>query len=250
VQVDVEGPFAAEVGDTYLLCSDGLSGQVSDEEIGSILAGFPAAEAAQMLVDLANLRGGPDNITVLVAQIEHPSATNASGEHAPLTVGGNQQRKAAPPLVWVLAIALLLAGGGLALAGSYPLAAIAAGAGLICLCVGLVMRGTFASGGDQLSGDRRLGEGPYTRTVCKVGPDFVKQLATMTQELRQAIIDKQWEVDVTEFDRLCQAASDAAKSQNLVAAMQGYGRALSFLLRELRSNRRRSSSESDSAVDL
>ncbi len=37
VQVDLEGPFPLEVGDTFLMCSDGLSGQVKDEEMGAIL---------------------------------------------------------------------------------------------------------------------------------------------------------------------------------------------------------------------
>ncbi len=66
VQVDLEGPFPLEPGDTFLLCSDGLSGQVDDEELGVILGAVPLAEAAQVLVDLANLRGGPDNITVVL----------------------------------------------------------------------------------------------------------------------------------------------------------------------------------------
>ncbi len=60
VKVDLEGPYPLEAGDTFLLCSDGLSGQVSDEEIGALLHCLPPAEAAQVLVDLANLRGGPD----------------------------------------------------------------------------------------------------------------------------------------------------------------------------------------------
>jgi len=250
VQIDVEGPFPVEVGDSYLLCSDGLTGQVTDEEIGSILASFPTAEAAQMLIDLANLRGGPDNITVLIAKIEHPSATNVSGEHAPLMVTGTGPKRSAPLFVWILAAALVLAGAGIALAGAYPLAALAAGAGLICLCVGLVLQGVFSSSENQLSGDRRLGEGPYTRTACKVGPEFVQHLAEMTTELRQATVDKQWTVDLVEYDRLCQSASSAAQSNQLVPAMQGYGRALSFLMRELRKKRRRTGDENDSAVDL
>jgi protein phosphatase len=40
VEVDLEGPWPVASGDTFLLCSDGLSGQVSDEDIGVILSVF------------------------------------------------------------------------------------------------------------------------------------------------------------------------------------------------------------------
>ena len=45
VQVDLEGPLPIAPGDTFLLCSDGLSGPVNDEEIGMILGCLPPAEA-------------------------------------------------------------------------------------------------------------------------------------------------------------------------------------------------------------
>ncbi len=68
-KVDLEGPFPIQVGDTFLLCSDGLTGVISDTEIGSILANMTPDEAVHMLVDLANLRGGPGNITVVIVKI-------------------------------------------------------------------------------------------------------------------------------------------------------------------------------------
>ena len=70
LKVDVEGPFELAPGDVFLLCSDGLSGQIQDSEMGQILELFPPEEATETLVNLANLRGGPDNITVVVARIE------------------------------------------------------------------------------------------------------------------------------------------------------------------------------------
>ncbi len=55
--------------DLILLCSDGLSDMVADEEILKILqAGGTHDEQLQKLVDLANLRGGHDNITVVLLQ--------------------------------------------------------------------------------------------------------------------------------------------------------------------------------------
>jgi hypothetical protein len=69
IEVDVEGPLAVELGDVYLLCSDGLSGPVDDREIGAFGANFHPRDACRYLVDLANLRGGLDNITVLIVRI-------------------------------------------------------------------------------------------------------------------------------------------------------------------------------------
>ncbi len=56
--------------DTLVLCSDGLSGQVKPEEIADIAeAEDDLATVCSKLIDLANERGGPDNITVLVARV-------------------------------------------------------------------------------------------------------------------------------------------------------------------------------------
>ncbi|MBX6313830.1 MAG: protein phosphatase 2C domain-containing protein, partial [Isosphaeraceae bacterium] len=69
VEVDIEGPLPVESGDVYVLCSDGLSGPVSDPEIGAFAAHFHPGEACEYLLHLANLRGGPDNITVVTVRI-------------------------------------------------------------------------------------------------------------------------------------------------------------------------------------
>jgi protein phosphatase len=56
-------------GDRLLLCTDGLSDLVADEEIIDILdGGGNLDEQLQKLVDLANLRGGHDNITIVIIQ--------------------------------------------------------------------------------------------------------------------------------------------------------------------------------------
>src|SRR5205814_2324750 len=56
VEVDIEGPIPVEPGDVFLLCSDGLSGPVTDPEIGAFAANFHPEAACRYLVQLANLR--------------------------------------------------------------------------------------------------------------------------------------------------------------------------------------------------
>ncbi len=55
--------------DSYLLCSDGLSDRLRDEEIAALLAGEALPEVVQGLVDAANERGGEDNISVIVIRV-------------------------------------------------------------------------------------------------------------------------------------------------------------------------------------
>lgn len=57
-------------GDTVLLSSDGLHGLITDEEIAELASMLTLEEAAQRLVDIANERGGHDNITVVIAQVD------------------------------------------------------------------------------------------------------------------------------------------------------------------------------------
>ncbi|GAA4913320.1 protein phosphatase [Stackebrandtia albiflava] len=84
---EVEPTFAsleAVAGDRYLLCSDGLSGVVSDETIAEVLRQIPdPREAVDRLVQLALRGGGPDNVTVLVADV-----TDADIIEAAPIVGG------------------------------------------------------------------------------------------------------------------------------------------------------------------
>ena len=69
VQVDVMG-LLAEPQDTFLLCCDGLSNLVDDQEMLETVRKYPDLnEAAKRLVALANEHGGDDNITVILARV-------------------------------------------------------------------------------------------------------------------------------------------------------------------------------------
>jgi serine/threonine protein phosphatase PrpC len=68
VQADVDEHYLLE-GDTILLCSDGLTRELSDAQIAAVLGDAEdAQEAADRLVDLANQAGGEDNITAIVVR--------------------------------------------------------------------------------------------------------------------------------------------------------------------------------------
>ena len=68
-------------GDVYVLCSDGLSGMVSDDDIRQIVTIAPdIREACRKLIQRANERGGEDNITAVLIRIEEPSADSINGQ--------------------------------------------------------------------------------------------------------------------------------------------------------------------------
>ena len=65
------GPQTVEAGDVFLLCSDGLTDMVDEDQIAAVLAGpGPAQTQADALVEQALAAGGRDNVTVLVVRAE------------------------------------------------------------------------------------------------------------------------------------------------------------------------------------
>ncbi len=98
----------ASPGDRLLLCSDGLTGMLTDERIAEVLGAYGDPEmAVRMLVDAANEAGGHDNISVVVVDIEGESAS---------TTPARSHRGWLAVLVWTLAVAAVI---GIAVWGTY-----------------------------------------------------------------------------------------------------------------------------------
>jgi PPM family protein phosphatase len=85
----------ARAGDRYLLCSDGLSGVVSHETLADTIKIPDAQACADRMIELALKGGGPDNVTVIVADVVDIDF----GEDAPIVGGaaGNGQDDQPPP---------------------------------------------------------------------------------------------------------------------------------------------------------
>jgi PPM family protein phosphatase len=77
-----------QAGDRYLLCSDGLSGVVSDEMLRETLATIADPEAvARQLIELALHGGGPDNITCIVADVVDTATSRVPATGTPIMAG-------------------------------------------------------------------------------------------------------------------------------------------------------------------
>src|SRR5680860_1014963 len=99
VEVDAH-THAARPGDVYLICSDGLTGMISDDEVRSLLRGSgDLPSAADALVRAANQSGGKDNITVVLFRVDHDGSAVAddcsTGEHEHSTREHKQEASAA-----------------------------------------------------------------------------------------------------------------------------------------------------------
>jgi len=70
LKLDLSG-LKLEVGDLFLLCSDGLTGVLEDDQLAPfLLAELPLERVVRNLIDAANAGGGPDNITALLVKVE------------------------------------------------------------------------------------------------------------------------------------------------------------------------------------
>lgn len=95
---EVEADITAvkiEVGDRYLICSDGLSGMVPAAEIAELLSQGSPSVSAWNLVERANQYGGKDNVTAFVLHIadiqDWPSSEEADAEPAPESLNGHAE---------------------------------------------------------------------------------------------------------------------------------------------------------------
>lgn len=193
VQVDLEGPHAIEQGDGFLLCSDGLTSKLEDEELGAIVATLPPAEAANLLVDLANVRGGPDNITVIIVRAEGPAAASNHWRARPLVVG---QSIKPPPQVhvsfWITSLVALLVAGGLGVTRRFVWAATAAAVGGLALLFALLQRTLQDQpSGVALDHGRRLGRAPYATADAVLSEELAERFVASVREALE-LCDHQW----------------------------------------------------------
>jgi len=248
VEVDLEGLYPLEVGDTFLLCSDGLTGQVDDYELAEILANLPPDEAVRVLIDLANLRGGPDNITVIVAKIAGPGMADDGNSQTPTASQRKRARSTGGLASWVVSGVCLFLALVLWPADQQVPAIVSASAGFVAMVVGVVLhfRGRVKTD-NSASSNERLGKGPHAHAMCKGGGEFVGTLSGVLDELRAAAQESNWAIDWSRFGEFRNAAGKAAGSGDHSEAVRHYAKAISFMMDELR--HQQSQSSGDSSVD-
>lgn len=207
VEVDLEGPFPIELGDQFILCSDGLSGSLRDEEIAMLVTALTSEEATAALVGLALIRGAPDNTTVIVATAGPEEVSHYSRRDVAWPMDDDGSSAVARNLPWILLgvaatclfTALLINPSSDLVKDGSPLVQLLSKIGSL-VCIGLALgclAGSFS--GLMMRPDRRarvlapgkqLGKGPYrTYDATPTAEQFsgiLTSLAEAADEVRQA----------------------------------------------------------------
>jgi protein phosphatase len=246
VQVDLEGPFPLEVGDTFLLCSDGLSGQLKDEELGALLSALSPSEAVRVLIDVANLRGGPDNITAIVARVEAvptaevAEAVSTTAPHAGPTVN---------PVWWGVMALCLLIGLVLAVSHYYVAALVSVLVGVASAVAALVQGLSGPAPGESLVDQGVLGSGPHASFDCTPNAASVTAASQLATQLREATRNEHWTLDWGHFNTLGQQAQAALDAGNFREAVRDYALSISFMMNEIRSQAAKKDHRDSSVLD-
>ena len=237
VAVDVEGPFDLQAGDRFLLCSDGLTGPLQPELIGMVIGSLPPIEATQTLVDLANLLGGPDNITVVIAEVVEPDQL---GKPAPDQLSHSSILESrAPtgsvhPLLWATGLlsAIVLSCGALL---DFPILAILGGIALAISSAMAWMQYTNPQSSGGLREEVGLrGKAPYRRHACSPNPSRIQILTEIVRQLEELEFQREWKFDWKQIHEDRGVAHKAMSQGDYSGALIAYCSAVRGLMQAIR----------------
>lgn len=250
VEVDIEGPHPLRPGDVFLLCSDGLTGLVTPTEIGAIVSVLPADTAVRLLVHLANLRGGPDNITVMIIRVpggsqdDGKTRSDKSGPVARLVRTWNR----------IIPWPFTAIGGGCALALLSLLMhqSSVTGAMLLFLVSALIilagLLGLFLqvkkepSNQPQSDHEQQRTLNIYKRHRCEVTPELVEKFAEVEKSLTEGMMSQNVPVDWEAHARLLAVAETPGSQPNTPPDFRAHCESLLFLAEAFHKSRHKQES--------
>lgn len=241
VQPDVEGPHPLRDGDIFLLCSDGLTGQVSDHEIGVIAGTLPPGEACRFLVDLANLRGGPDNITVVIVSVRGVTSPERATEPLP------PRRRWYALIPWpllALCVGVILAIQAVNLTAEANRSArgvVFFALASVCILVGLggLALHTFRERAQPRAEKQRAALRVYQTASAELNHGILDKMLRAEQLLAELIRERNWDADWEAHRLHQQQANDYLSKQDLANAFRERCRAMRPLMEVLHRRRQK-----------
>ena len=234
VQVDLEGPTPVFPGDVFVLCSDGLCGLLNDSEIGMIAGELPPTDATRLLVNLSNLRGGPDNITVIIARAGDVPADAVESDQDIAIPGSGITGWWAFALMCLLAAMFLLGLGLFTLdpqqkAGGLGLMVAAFVVAAAWLGVERFRRPPVETPQPRDPGST-IAWRPYRTASAKVTEEFVQRIAKMEAELQRAAVDEGWAIEWKQYEAAFRLAEDAMQRRKFAKALSEYSHVFDLLM--------------------
>ncbi|MDR0390443.1 MAG: protein phosphatase 2C domain-containing protein [Planctomycetaceae bacterium] len=225
--VDVEGPHRILVGDIFLACSDGLTGQVKDYEIGEIVTVFPPDIAVETLINIANLRGGPDNTTIVIVKTTKDEKTEQEiNESMKLPT----KSKILISVTIILATLVLIT----SLLGNFIFSIISGSVAAVTATWFFLSSQSYLFGNSLFINTTTHGKAPYTNAPCQPEENFTESLAKILAEVKAAIQNKEIKINTKEANNCEQKANTAQNNKNYTTAIQNYAMAINLLMRELK----------------
>lgn len=243
VAVDIEGPLPIKVGDVFVLCSDGLTGPVGDSEIGALVDCLSEEKATRVLVDLANLRGGADNSTVIVVRAHESSRP-----------GSDKPKNRRKPKTAVSP--MLLGAAGACVLGAIILGVVGmTGPMVIAIILGMV---AAAVAGFQFWNERPKhpphpcpsptgGKAPYRRYNAEATTELHSKLKETVDALREAATEREWEIDWSTIDEHQHSADQSLGRGEPRDAVRQQSEAIIETMKQLREQHNRMAGET--AID-
>lgn len=255
VEPEVEGPFPVWAGDTFVLCSDGLTGPVKDAEIGAIVRHLPPADACRLLINLSNQRGGPDNITVIVAQVgplpegvaprpeEIPETPSESDPIGSLWVGGLW----ASALTFVFAVVYAMLqeeerSRGITLAALSLIAF-----SLIVVFWRRHVRSQIVEA--PTPSVSTVLSRAYRTASTKMTPEFLAMLAKCEADMMQSAVADQWPLDTSAQAAASAAAKGLLDKKQQAAAVGELGKSIDLLMTAWQQHRKQASARDAEAKE-
>ena len=193
VEVDIEGPLAVAPNDVYLLCSDGLSGPVSDPELGAFAANFHPKDACRYLVNLANLRGGLDNITVLILRIG-PWVEPETAVDIPIAKSDQDPRQKTR---WRASLTDLLH-------------------------LKWHLR-------HRPSPPATVEDHPYRSSECSISPELIEPFSELTRRIQTLAVENTWSLNWTQFAQYRRQETEARAAEKPRKALKSLGEMMVLL---------------------
>ncbi|MFK7776553.1 MAG: protein phosphatase 2C domain-containing protein [Gimesia sp.] len=248
VQVDIEGPYPIMDGDRYVLCSDGLTSHLKDDEIGMITKYLDPSDACRLMINLANLRGGSDNISVIVVRVgdlpdgDFPEE-QSSEEEPKLNL---DLEKGYGEWFWLAGVwgASLMVAIGIAMwiITKFDRGEFLTFGGMSLLVI-LLVRKVFSQREssrreDYLDQHKTVEWKPYRSERLKFNTDFLQYLTTMESELQRAAMEEEWTIEWSAHNKIYYDAKEEFEKKKYLNAFRDYSRAIDILMTGLHTYRK------------